>query len=102
MRTLPTGRLDELKIAVASCASFPHGFFNAYEAIGARQDVDLVIHLGDYIYEYGVSGYGGESAIALGRMPSPEIECKALQDYRQRHAQAKAEAELQSAHARAP
>jgi alkaline phosphatase D len=101
-RTLPSGRLDQFRIAVASCASYPHGFFNAYEALAAREDVDLVLHLGDYIYEYGLSGYGGENAIALGRIPSPEIECVALQDYRQRHAQAKAEAELQAAHAIAP
>lgn len=98
-RTLPKGRLDEMKVAVVSCASYPHGFFNAYEAIGQREDIDLVLHLGDYIYEYGLSGYGGESAIALGRVPSPQVECHSLQDYRQRHAQAKAEAELQGAHA---
>lgn len=101
-RTLPRGKLENFKIAVASCASYPHGFFNAYEAIGRQLDVDLVVHLGDYIYEYGLSGYGGDSAIALGRVPAPEVECNSLQDYRQRHAQAKGEAELQTAHARAP
>jgi alkaline phosphatase D len=60
------------------------------------------VHLGDYIYEYGISGYGGDSAIALGRIPRPEIECVALEDYRQRHAQAKSETELQAAHALCP
>jgi alkaline phosphatase D len=101
-RTLPRGRLNELKLAVASCASYPHGFFNAYEAIAARDDVDVVVHLGDYIYEYGLSGYGGETGLALGRLPSPEIECTRLEDYRQRHAQYKSETELQAAHAAAP
>ncbi|HVY84795.1 MAG TPA: alkaline phosphatase D family protein, partial [Caulobacterales bacterium] len=101
-RTLPQGRLDQLKIAVVSCASYPHGFFNAYEAIGKRDDVDLVVHLGDYIYEYGVNGYGGDEGVKLGRVPSPEVECLSLSDYRLRHAQAKAEGELQLAHARAP
>ncbi|MES1201990.1 MAG: alkaline phosphatase D family protein [Pseudomonadota bacterium] len=101
-RTLPEGKLDQLKIAIASCASFPHGFFNAYEAIARREDVDLVLHLGDYIYEYGVSGYGGDEGVKLGRVPSPEVECTTLSDYRLRHAQAKGEAELQAAHARAP
>ncbi len=64
------------------CASYPHGFFNAYEAIAAQEGVDLVLHLGDYIYEYGLSGYGGDGAIALGRIPAPEVECKAVEDYR--------------------
>lgn len=101
-RTLPRGRLQQLKIAVASCASYPHGFFNAYEAVSRREDVDLVVHLGDYIYEYGLSGYGGDVGVQLGRVPSPDVECLRLQDYRLRHAQAKAETELQAAHAIAP
>jgi alkaline phosphatase D len=101
-RTLPRGRLEQLKIAVASCASYPHGFFNAYEAIAQRDDVDLVVHLGDYIYEYGLAGYGGDVAVQLGRVPSPDVECLRLQDYRLRHAQYKGEAELQAAHAIAP
>jgi alkaline phosphatase D len=101
-RTLPTGHLEQLKLAVVSCASYPHGFFNAYEAIAQRGDVDLVVHLGDYIYEYGLSGYGGDTAVSLGRIPSPEVECIHLSDYRLRHAQYKTEKELQAAHAIAP
>lgn len=101
-RTLPRGRVAEMKIAVASCASYPHGFFNAYDALSKREDVDVVVHLGDYIYEYGLSGYGGDAAIALGRIPAPEVECTRLEDYRARHAQYKAQPELQGAHAIAP
>ncbi|HRP12376.1 MAG TPA: alkaline phosphatase D family protein [Terricaulis sp.] len=101
-RTLPRGQVDEMKIAVASCASYPHGFFNAYDALSKQEGVDLVVHLGDYIYEYGVSGYGGAEAIALGRIPSPEVECTKLADYRARHAQYKSQPELQAAHAIAP
>jgi alkaline phosphatase D len=101
-RTLPQGQLDELKFAVVSCASFPHGFFNAYEALAERDDIDAVIHLGDYIYEYGLAGYGGDVATRLGRIPSPEVECIRLSDYRARHAQYKTESELQAAHAIAP
>lgn len=101
-RTLPRGRVAEMKIAVASCASYPHGFFNAYDALSKRDDVDVVVHLGDYIYEYGLSGYGGDTAIALGRIPAPEVECTRLEDYRARHAQYKAQPELQAAHAIAP
>lgn len=101
-RTLPRGRLDQLKLAVVSCSSYPHGFFNAYEALSRRDDVDIVVHLGDYIYEYGLAGYGGDVAVQLGRIPAPDVECLRLQDYRLRHAQYKAEAELQAAHAIAP
>ncbi len=101
-RTLPRGRAEQAKIAVLSCASFPHGFFNAYEALARREDVDLVLHLGDYIYEYGLSGYGGDVATQLGRVPAPEVECLRLADYRARHAQHKAEPELQAAHEMAP
>ncbi|MDX2238628.1 MAG: alkaline phosphatase D family protein [Hyphomonadaceae bacterium] len=101
-RTLPEGRLNRLTLAVASCASHPHGFFNAYEAIAQREDVDIVVHLGDYIYEYGLSGFGGDAGVALGRIPQPDVECLSLADYRQRHAQYKAEPELQAAHAAHP
>ena len=76
--------MDEVKIAVASCASYPYGFFNAYDALAKQDGVDLVVHLGDYIYEYGISGYGGDVGIALGRIPSPEVECTRLEDYRAR------------------
>lgn len=101
-RTLPRGRVERMTLAVASCASYPHGFFNAYQAIADRDDVDVVVHLGDYIYEYGLSGYGGDVAMQLGRVPSPEVECTRLEDYRARHAQYKAQPELQAAHAAAP
>ncbi len=101
-KTLPNGRLDQLKLGVVSCASFPHGFFNAYEALAARDDIDVVVHLGDYIYEYGLSGYGGDTAVQLGRIPSPDVECLRLADYRARHAQYKTEPELQAAHLNTP
>jgi alkaline phosphatase D len=101
-RTLPRGRLAEAKLGVVSCASYPHGFFNAYEALAQREDLDAIIHLGDYIYEYGLAGYGGDVALQLGRVPTPDVECTRLQDYRARHAQYKTEPELQAAHAAAP
>lgn len=101
-RTLPGAGVAEVKLAVASCASFSHGFFNAYEAIAKRGDVDFVIHLGNYIFEDGLSGYGGEEALALARLPRPNIECVTLEDYRARHAQFKEEPELQAAHAATP
>ncbi|MEQ1617941.1 MAG: alkaline phosphatase D family protein [Terricaulis sp.] len=101
-RTLPRGATERLVFAAVSCASYAHGYFNAYDALAKRDDVDVVIHLGDYIYEYGLSGYGGEVAVQLGRIPAPEVELKTLADYRQRHAQYKTEAPLQAAHAAFP
>ncbi len=98
MRTLAKKGARAVKLAVTSCASYPHGFFNVYEAIAAHEDLDAVVHLGDYIYEYGLGGYGGDVGVALGRIPNPQVECLTLEDYRKRHAQAKLEPELQRAH----
>src|SRR5690606_2399092 len=75
-RTLPQGDLDQVKFAVVSCASYPHGFFNAYEALAQRDDIDAVVHLGDYIYEYVLAGYGGDGATRLGRISSPWVVWK--------------------------
>lgn len=95
-RTLPVGPVDRLRIAVASCASLAHGYFNAYARIAERQDLDLVVHLGDYIYEYGDGDYGS----LRGYEPAHEI--LSLADYRQRHAQYKREPELQALHRQHP
>ncbi len=101
-RTLPKGKTDEVVLAVATCALFPGGFFTAYRGIADLERVDAVVHLGDYIYEYGPEGFGAETAAKLGRIPDPPHEILTLADYRLRHAQAKADADLQAAHARAP
>jgi alkaline phosphatase D len=61
-----------------------------------------VLHLGDYIYEYDLDHYGKETGAKLGRIPDPPHEIITLDDYRRRHAQAKADPQLQAAHARAP
>lgn len=106
----PTGRTKTLaasgaapvKFAIVSCSNFPFGYFNVYEDIAQRTDLDAVIHLGDYIYEYGADGYGGEIGIALGRTHEPPMEIITLGDYRMRHAQYKRDAKLQAAHAAAP
>ncbi len=101
-RTLPRGGVNELKIGVVSCSNHPFGFFNAYESLAARKDIDVVLHLGDYIYEYGLSGFGADAALRLGRLPRPDSEITTLGDYRARHAQYKEEPELQAAHAACP
>jgi alkaline phosphatase D len=95
-RTLPTGRLDRLGIALASCSNFAFGFFNAYDAISTDADVDFVLHTGDYLYEYGADGWGGEVAKQIGRVHQPANEIVSLSDYRIRHAQYKSDAGSQA------
>jgi alkaline phosphatase D len=95
-RTLPSGRLDSVKFAVVSCANYPNGYFHVYREIAARTDLDAVLHLGDYIYEYGATGYASEYAAALGRISKPATELHSLQDYRQRHAQYKRDPDSQA------
>jgi alkaline phosphatase D len=102
-RTLPAGPTKDLVLAVASCSLYPNGYFNAYQAIADLARLDLVLHLGDYIYEYGGEGsYGMDSPIAGERPHDPPHELLTLADYRRRHAQYKADPSLQAAHARAP
>ncbi|MBU2606838.1 MAG: alkaline phosphatase D family protein [Alphaproteobacteria bacterium] len=91
-----------VKIAVASCANWQFGLFNAYKAMAAEPDLDAVVFLGDYLYEYGIDGYGSETAEALGRLHDPVTEIVSLSDYRLRHAQYKSDPGLQAAHASAP
>lgn len=101
-KTLPKGPTDNAVLAVASCALWAGGFFNAYEAIANLERVDAVVHLGDYIYEYGPEGFGSDIGAKLGRIVDPPSEIVSLADYRRRHAQAKSDPKLQAAHARAP
>lgn len=100
-RTLPTGAVDALVLAVASCQLYPGGLFNAYADMAALPRLDAVIHLGDYIYEYGAAGYGADVGRTLNRLPDPPHEIVTLADYRRRHAQVKADPDMQAAHARA-
>ncbi|MBU2272458.1 MAG: alkaline phosphatase D family protein, partial [Alphaproteobacteria bacterium] len=103
-RTLPAGPTPEVVLAVASCQLYPGGLFNAWDAVSKLERLDAVVHLGDYIYEYGAEpdAYGMASGAPLGRIPEPAHEIVSLADYRQRHAQYKSDPQLQAAHARAP
>ncbi|MFA7261815.1 MAG: alkaline phosphatase D family protein [Caulobacter sp.] len=102
-KTLPEGPTKDVVLAVASCSLYPNGYFNAYGEIAKLERVDAVIHLGDYIYEYGGPGsYGADSPTAGQRPHDPPHEIVTLADYRRRHAQYKTDPQLQAAHARAP
>jgi alkaline phosphatase D len=81
-KTLPL-QTDSVSLAVVSCSNWEFGYFNAYEKISERA-VDAVVHLGDYIYEYGVGGYG-DSTVDRKHLPAHEIIT--LQDYRTRYSQ---------------
>lgn len=101
-KTLPAGNVASASIAVVSCSNYPSGYFNVYNAIAQRDDIDAVVHLGDYIYEYGAGGYGTEHAEELGRVPDPPHEILTLDDYRRRYAQYRTDADLQAMHRRFP
>ncbi|QTE95663.1 alkaline phosphatase D family protein [Shewanella algae] len=101
-KTLPEGAVDSVKLAVMSCANFPAGYFNVYELAAQRDDLDAMLHLGDYIYEYGRGGYASEHAAELGREVLPAGELLSLSDYRTRYGQYRGDASLQKLHAKLP
>ncbi|QSV14151.1 alkaline phosphatase D family protein [Photobacterium ganghwense] len=104
-KTLATGHLEQAALAVVSCANYPAGYFHAYrEILNQHQQapLDAVLHLGDYIYEYGTGGYATEDAEALGRLPSGGTECLTMNDYRARYAQYRSDPDLQAMHAALP
>ncbi len=82
-----------LKFGVVSCSNWIAGYFGAYGYLAAQDDLDAVIHLGDYIYEYTDPGV---------RVTEPQHECETLADYRIRHAQYKTDPHLQALHAKHP
>ncbi|MDD9935804.1 MAG: alkaline phosphatase D family protein [Myxococcales bacterium] len=98
-RTAPRDT-DSARFAVASCANYSQGFFNGYRCIAEHDDLDAVIHLGDYIYEYERGKYS--AGAELDREPDPPHELLRLEDYRQRYAQYRSDPDLQAAHARHP
>jgi alkaline phosphatase D len=99
-RTLPPSAASHVRLAIASCSNFPFGYFNAYARIAERVDLDAVLHLGDYIYEYENGRYGDGKA--FGRVSDPDREIVSLYDYRTRHAQYKTDPDLQEAHRQHP
>lgn len=101
-RTLPVGALDRFTIGVLSCANFPAGHFNVYREAAENGGLDLVLHLGDYLYEYAMGQYATQDAEALNRVPDPVHEMITAADQITRHAQYKSDPDLQALHAAAP
>jgi alkaline phosphatase D len=100
--TLPVGAAPRLRMAIFSCSNYGFGYFNAYRHCAERDDIDLALHLGDYIYEYGPGKYGDPAMERGPRRPAPESEIVSLADYRARHAQYRSDADLQEVHRRLP
>lgn len=98
-QTLPLA-LNEgsFNIAVMSCNRWEHGYFNAFRFLAQKEEVDMVLHLGDYIYEYGANGVDD----SIGRIPDPQHELVTLEDYRRRYAQYHTDPDLQLLHASKP
>lgn len=94
---------SKVSFAVCSCSNYPAGYFYVYREI-AKQNVDVVIHLGDYIYEYGAGGYAYENAAELGRTLADDNnqEIIKLDDYRKRYALYRQDPDLQAVHQRHP
>jgi alkaline phosphatase D len=95
-RTAPSGSVERLRFGVASCSSYAHGYFHAYRSLSERGDLDAVIHLGDYIYEYATGDYGKVRAY------EPAHEIVSLSDYRTRYAQYRRDPDLQALHQQLP
>ncbi|MFD4367673.1 alkaline phosphatase D family protein [Rhodococcus sp. NPDC058521] len=92
--------LDRLRFGVVSCSNWEAGYFGAYRHLAARGDLDAVIHLGDYIYEYGTGEFAAGSKVIRAHEPTHDIVT--LSDYRQRHAQYKTDPDLAALHAKLP
>ncbi|MFO8004981.1 alkaline phosphatase D family protein [Thioalkalivibrio sp.] len=103
-RTLPESGVEQVRFAVVSCSNYQAGFFHVYAEIAKEPDLDALLHLGDYIYEYDNRGYATEDAERLGRtVPDDnDVELLTLEDYRKRYAIYRRDADSQAVHARVP
>ncbi|MEV6550431.1 alkaline phosphatase D family protein [Streptomyces sp. NPDC051597] len=99
-RTLTAPATDaaaaNVRFGVVSCANWESGYFSPYRHLAARADLDAVLHLGDYIYEYASGAY--PEAKYVVRQHEPAHEILNLSDYRTRHGRYKTDADLQAMH----
>ncbi|TPE61594.1 alkaline phosphatase [Sandaracinobacter neustonicus] len=101
-KTLPAGRLARYRIAVMSCSNITSGWFTAYSHAAARDDIDLIVHLGDYIYESPTTRSDALAELAKQRDVRPFGELETLADYRLRYASYRNDPALQELHRRHP
>lgn len=103
-KTLPLVNPEQINLVVVSCSNYPAGYFNAYQDAANTPDLDAVLHLGDYIYEYDAKGYATERAAEIGREFANDNlgELLTLEDYRNRYAIYRTDQGLLALHAAAP
>ncbi|MEU2474273.1 alkaline phosphatase D family protein [Streptomyces sp. NPDC012842] len=101
-RTAPAAgtSVPGIRFGVVSCANWEAGWFSPYRHLAARADLDAVLHLGDYIYEYASGSYPTQDTVVRPHAPLHEIV--SLADYRLRHATYKTDTDLQALHAAHP
>ncbi|MEZ4979026.1 MAG: alkaline phosphatase D family protein [Chitinophagales bacterium] len=97
-KTAPATGGTEARFGVVSCSSYEHGYFNAYESLSKRNDLDAIIHLGDYIYEYASGGFSSSVVTGTWCVYQPTNEIITLSDYRIRHSHYKLDDQLQMLH----
>ncbi|MFJ3503075.1 MULTISPECIES: alkaline phosphatase D family protein [unclassified Streptomyces] len=98
----PGARTAALSFAAVSCQAYHDGHFTAHRHL-AQEDVDIVLHLGDYLYEYAVNSVGGARAYTDRVLPELfNRETLTLEDYRLRYALYKTDPDLRAAHAAHP
>ncbi len=97
-KTAPVGDNDYLRFAVVSCNNYQNGYFNAFKHLAERNDLDAILHLGDYIYEGGVTGTPG----VPGRLHEPPHETITLEDYRGRYSHYRLDPHLRALHQQYP
>ena len=100
-RTLPATGATRVRLGLVSCSNYPYGYFNAYARLAERTDVDLVLHVGDYIYDYHQGRYA-DPDLAKERPVDPPTEILVLADYRKRYALYRTDPDLQAVHQQHP
>ena len=101
-KTAPAAPVEQLKFAVVSCANYEWGFFSGYEQISRRTDLDAVIHVGDYIYEYPDNASYSAEEIRDLRTLFPRNETVTLRHYRTRYATYRLDPNLRRCHQQHP
>ncbi len=101
-QTSPIGRTKtapqnaaSLKLAMVSCSSYEWGYYNAYRVMAKEKNLDAIVHLGDYIYEYQPGKYQ-QKKLTRDHIPAKEIV--SLSDYRSRYAQYRLDPDLAELH----
>jgi len=98
-KTLPDRGAQRLRLGQVSCSNYPTGYFNVYRCLANRPDLDAVVHLGDYIYEFATGRYSDPS---ISRSVQPVSEIVTLADYRTRYAYYRNDPDLQAVHRQHP